>query len=115
MFCTGDATAILMRNAASAGRERERLRSISVILIQSNLSTPWEQKMVIVERASVMGRQRLINMRIFLRKYNVTCYDQLMLTVSHTIVDPMDNLCLLQRYKWNTIKMQLPRLIINAS
>ena len=25
-----------------------------------------------------------------------------------------DNLCLLQQYKWNTIKIGLPRLIINA-
>jgi len=58
--------------------------------------------------------KRLINMRIFLRKYDVTCCDQFMLTVSHTIVDPMDNLCLLQQYKWNTTKMRLPRLIINA-
>ena len=24
------------------------------------------------------------------------------------------NLCLLQQYKWSTIKIQLPRLIINA-
>ena len=26
----------------------------------------------------------------------------------------LDNSCLLQQYKWNTIKIQLPRLIINA-
>ena len=69
MFCTGDATAIQCVMPALQGLqekirhrhqltngELERLRSISVILIQSNLSTPWKQKMAIVERVSIMGR-----------------------------------------------------------
>ena len=30
-------------------------------------------------------------------------------------ISTVDNLCLLQQYNWNTIKIQLPRLIINAT
>ena len=42
MFCTGDATAILMRNAASAGRERETeidLRNLNTVESLHTLET----------------------------------------------------------------------------
>ena len=35
--------------------------------------------------------------------------------VATLAISIVDSLCLLQQYKWNTIKMRLPRLIINAT
>ena len=101
MYCTGDATAILMRNATSAGfagenqtssptyqrRARERLRSISVIVIQSNLLNTLETENGHCGEGVHYGEVEVNKYdNFFLREYNVTCCDQFMLTVTSPIL-----------------------------
>ena len=46
------------------------------------------------------------------KKLNVNIFFEVRNIITISIVD---NSCLLQQYKWNTIKLQLPQLIINVS
>ena len=75
---------------------------------------PWEKKKVAVVERWPLLRGRGVIWQIFLESTTyLLCYVTKRARFAAFAVSIVDNLCLLQsEYKWSTVKIQLPRLIM---